>query len=50
MVVDELGGRFHSLRETGGEERTTMGWDGQIVSKDTVSHGNDLRSSKDTGH
>lgn len=38
------------LRNQGGGERTTMGRDGKIVSKDTIRPGNDPRSTRDTEH
>ena len=37
------------LRKSGGGERTTMGRDGRINSKDTIG-GNDPRSIRDTEH
>ncbi len=38
------------LKNQGGGERTTMGRDGRIVSKDTIAPGNDPRSIRDTEH
>lgn len=38
------------LQNQGGGERTTMGIHGKIVSKDTISPGNDPRSTRDTEH
>jgi hypothetical protein len=37
------------LRNAGGGERTTMGLDGRIVSKDTIAPGNE-GSGRDTEH
>lgn len=39
-----------NLKNSGGGELTTMGRDGRIVSKDTISPGNDPRSIRDTEH
>lgn len=36
------------LQNQGGGERTTMGRDGRITSKDTIAPGNDPRSIRDT--
>lgn len=38
------------LQNQGGGERTTMGRDHKIVSKDTIAPGNDPRSIRDTEH
>lgn len=38
------------LRNQGGGERTTMGRDGKIVSKDTIAPGNDPCPPKDKEH
>lgn len=38
------------LRNQGGGELTTQGIHGRIVSKDTISPGNDPRSIRDTEH
>jgi hypothetical protein len=38
------------IRKAGGGELTTMGVNGQIVSKDTIGAGNDPRKIKDTEH
>lgn len=38
------------LQNQGGGERTTMGLDGRIKSKDTISPGNDPNPPRDTEH